>query len=328
MRRVSISTFVLFALFVSLACGQQPKKKRVAILDFDYGTVRSDVAAIYGTDQDVGKGITDMLVDRLVNDGTYSVIERKALDKILAEQNFSNSDRADPASAAKIGKLLGVSAIIVGSITQFGRDDKSTTVGGGGAGVVSRHFGFGGAGVGKKEAKAVVQITARIVDVNTGEILASAQGLGQSKRSGTSLSGVGGGSGGGGGGMFDSHASNFGATLIGEATNTAVTELATKLDASGANLPTVVVAIDGLVADVSGSTLILNVGKNQGINVGDSLKVTHAGREIKDPATGKVLRRVETDMGVVTITQVDDTSATGTYSGTAGVKVGDHVKRQ
>ena len=65
-----------------------------------------------------------------MNDGTYSVIERKALDKLITEQNFSNSDRADPNSAAKIGKLLGLNAIIVGSITQFGRDDKNTSVGG------------------------------------------------------------------------------------------------------------------------------------------------------------------------------------------------------
>jgi curli biogenesis system outer membrane secretion channel CsgG len=58
----------------------------------------------------------------LVRDGTYSVIERKAMDKILAEQNFSNSDRGNPASAAKLGKLLGVDAIIVGSVTQFDND--------------------------------------------------------------------------------------------------------------------------------------------------------------------------------------------------------------
>src|SRR6266436_7749908 len=208
MRRFT-SLLLLLVLLASFASAQ--KKKRVAILDFDYGTVRTDVAAIFGSDQDVGKGIADMLVDRLVNDGTYSVIERKALDKILAEQNFSNSDRADPTSAAKIGKLLGVDSIVVGSITQFGRDDKSTTVGGGGAGIVGRHFGFGGAGVNKKEAKAVVQITARLVMVNTGEIVASAQGMGTSKRAGTSLAGVGGGS--GGGGMFDSHSSNFANTL-------------------------------------------------------------------------------------------------------------------
>ena len=102
-------------------------------MNFDYATVQSSVAALFGTNQDIGKGIADILVDKLVNDGAYSVIERKQLDKILAEQNFSNSDRADPNSAAKIARILGVDAIIVGSITQFGRDDKSTDVGGGAA---------------------------------------------------------------------------------------------------------------------------------------------------------------------------------------------------
>ena len=83
-------------------------KKRVAVMNFDYGTVKTTVAQIFGSDQDVGKGISDLLVQKLVQDGKYSVIERNALDKILAEQNFSNSDRADSATAAKIGKILGV----------------------------------------------------------------------------------------------------------------------------------------------------------------------------------------------------------------------------
>jgi curli biogenesis system outer membrane secretion channel CsgG len=320
-RRV-ISLLVVTALFASTALAQG--KKRVAVMDFEYGTVHSNVAAIFGTDVDIGKGICDMLVDRLVNDGKYSVIERKALDKILAEQNFSNSDRADPSSAAKIGKLLGVNAIIVGSITQFGRDDKSTGVAGGGFG---RHLPFGAGGVKKSEGKAVVQVTARLVDVNTGEILASAQGLGESKRSSTSLGGFGAGSGGGGGGALDMHSSNFGATIIGEATNAAVTDVATKLDASSEKLPTTVIAIDGMVADVNGNTLIVNVGKNSGLQVGDKLKVNRTGKEIKDPATGKVLRRVDTPLGEVTLTEVDDTSSEGTYAGAPGVKVGDHVKR-
>jgi hypothetical protein len=61
--------------------------------------------------------------------------------------------------------------------------------------------------------------------------------------------------------------------------------------------------------------------------VGDKLQVTRVGREIKDPATGKVLRRTESPMGAITISEVDDSSAVGTYEGTAGVKVGDRVKR-
>src|SRR5437870_1767790 len=117
------------ALLLAAWCSPAQQKKRVAVMNFDYATVQNSVSAIFGTNQDIGKGIADLLVDKLVNDGTYSVIERKALDKILAEQNFSNSDRADATSAAKIGKVLGVDAIVIGSITQFGRDDKKTSVG-------------------------------------------------------------------------------------------------------------------------------------------------------------------------------------------------------
>ncbi len=77
--------------------------------------VQSGVAALVGSHRDVGKGIAgiaDLLVDKLVADGTYSVIGRKALDKILAGQNVSNSDRADPSSAARIARLPGVDAIM------------------------------------------------------------------------------------------------------------------------------------------------------------------------------------------------------------------------
>ena len=321
MRRLIITA----TLLASVVSAQD--KKRVAVMNFDYATVSTSVAQIFGSSNtDVGRGIADMLVDRLVNDGTYSVIERKALDKLIAEQNFSNSDRADPSSAAKIGKLLGVNAIVIGSITQFGRDDKSTNIGGGAIGGITGRFGVGG--VGKREAKAVVQVTARMVDVNTGEILASAPGTGESTRGGTSLLGAGGSSSGAGGGAYDMSSKNFGATIIGEATNKAVTEVAMKLEAAAPKLPAAAaIPVDGLVADVSGNELILNVGSSGGVKVGDVLKVARAGREIKDPATGKVLRRVDTDLGKVTITQVDASSSTGTYSGTPGVKVGDRVTK-
>src|SRR5437879_8259811 len=149
MRRAT-SLAALFCLFLTLpAIAQAPpapgapsptqgRKKRVAIMDFDYATVHSGVAAIFGQDVDVGKGISDLLVNYLVKDGGYSVIERKALDKILAEQNFSNSDRANVTSAARIGKMLGVAGIIVGSITQFGKENMNTNVGGAGGGTGGR----------------------------------------------------------------------------------------------------------------------------------------------------------------------------------------------
>src|SRR6202451_2117747 len=165
----------------------QGRKKRVAVFDFDYATVHAGVSGIFGQDVDIGKGISDLLVTYLVKDGSYSVIERKALDKILTEQNFSNSDRANPNSAAKIGKLLGVDAIIVGSITQFGNETKNTNIGGGGYGGA---FGLGG--VAHKKSKAIVAVTARLVDIDTGEILGVAEGKGESSRERTCLLGGGG----------------------------------------------------------------------------------------------------------------------------------------
>jgi curli biogenesis system outer membrane secretion channel CsgG len=306
-----------------VVCGAQ-QKKRVAIMDFDYATVQSNSAAIFGTNMDVGKGISDLLVDRLVTTGVYSVIERKALDKILAEQNFSNSDRADANSAAKIARILGVDAIIIGSITQFGRDDQSTSVGGGAIGGVTRRFGIGG--VARKESKAVVVVNARLIDTSTAEILAVASGKGESQRSGTSLLGAGGSSGTAAGGALDMKSSNFAATILGEAVSQSISQLASQLDQNATRLPTVKINVQGLVADATGGTLIINVGTRSGVKVGDRLQVTRKVREIKDPATGKVLRSVEDQLGVVTITEADEQSSVGVYAGASPAKVGDVVK--
>src|SRR5882672_589781 len=154
------------------ALGQAPEKRRVAVLEFQYGTVMTSVQSIFGGTQDIGRGISDLLIDKLVKDGTFRVIERREISKIIGEQNFSNSDRADPSSAAKIGRLLGVDTVIIGDITQFGRDDKNTGVGG----ALGRFDKYGVGNVGVRKAKAVVAVTARMVDVNTGEILASETG--------------------------------------------------------------------------------------------------------------------------------------------------------
>lgn len=294
-------------------------KKRVAVMNFDYGTVMSSVQSIFGTDQDVGKGISDLLVMKLVNDGKYSVIERAALDKVLAEQNFSNSNRADASSAAKIGKVLGVDAIIIGSITQFGRDDKKTTVGGGGYGL--GRFGLGG--VQSRNSKAVVAVTARLIDTNTAEILAAVEGTGESSRGGTSLVGAGGGWTGGGGGGLDMSSSNFGATILGEATHQAVDNLGQQLDDKATALPTHKVEFSGLVADVSGSTLILNVGRNAGLKTGDIVEISRVIRTVKDPATGKVLKAITNKIGDATVTEVDDNSATVTLNGGGPAMLGD-----
>jgi curli biogenesis system outer membrane secretion channel CsgG len=170
----------------------------------------------------------------------------------IAEQNFSNSDRADPNSAAKIARILGVDAIIIGSITQFGRDDKSTNVGGGAASSALGRFGIGG--VKTSKSTAVCTITARMIDTSTAEILASIQGHGEETRNGTGIVGTGGSYAGMAGGALDMKSSNFANTILGAAVNKATTDVAHGLDQKAASLPTApvkAVKIDGVVADVS-----------------------------------------------------------------------------
>jgi curli biogenesis system outer membrane secretion channel CsgG len=318
-----LAAFVLFLAALTTAQAQQ--KKRVAVMNFDYATVQSGVAALFGSNQDVGKGIADLLVDKLVSGGAYSVIERNALAKILAEQNFSNSDRADSATAAKIARVLGVDAIIIGSITQFGRDDKKTDVGGGALSHVTGRFGLGG--VRRSESTAVVQITARMINTSTAEILASVTAKGDSTRTGTGIIGAGGSKlGTEAGGAIDMRSTNFANTILGEAVTKTVTDLARQLEGKAGALPTTTIQISGLVADVSpDGTVIVNVGSKGGVKVGDRLDIKRMVREVRDPASGKVIRRVEDAVGSITITEVDEQSAVGKFAGPAPAKVGDSV---
>jgi curli biogenesis system outer membrane secretion channel CsgG len=233
MRKLGLPVALVVAAFVAtLPAPVQAQSSRptVAVLDLDYGTIQRWWEANW----DIGKGIADLIVDELVNDGSYRVIERKRLDAILAEQNFSNSDRADPGAATlvQVGKVLGVKYLIVGSITKFGTEKKDTKIGGGGWG----GGGFGLGKVGTSKGKATVGITTRIIDTTTGEIMASAKGEGESKRSGVMLGGGGGKWGGAGLGEIDMGSSDYRETIIGEATEIAVKDLAAKLVAARGRL--------------------------------------------------------------------------------------------
>ena len=199
----SLAAAVLVFGLAGPASAQGAKRTTVAVMDFDYGTVNH-----WWGQYDIGKGMADQVVDSLVNDGTFRVIERKKLDTVLAEQDFAQSDRADPSAAklAKIGKVLGVKYIISGSITKFGGEEKSYGAGGIGGGKIG--------GLGLKKAKTYVTLTARMIDATSGEILVSAKGEGISNKGGGIKVGAGGG---GGGAGFSMGSSDYKDSAIGEA---------------------------------------------------------------------------------------------------------------
>ena len=166
-----VALFTAFTLTLSTpSFAQKNARPQIAVLDFDFGAVDN-----WWGQYDIGKGIADQLVDALVEDGSFRVIERKKLATILGEQDFAASGRADPSAAtmAKIGKVLGIKYLLVGSITKFSTEKK-------GQGIRVK-----GIGLGAGKAKSDCRLTGRIIDMTTGEIMLSAKGVGESTKGGS-----------------------------------------------------------------------------------------------------------------------------------------------
>jgi curli biogenesis system outer membrane secretion channel CsgG len=165
--RLAFLAGVAACLALAGSAEAQSKRPMVAVTDFEYGTVDN-----WWGQYDIGKGMADQVVNALLEDGSFRVIERKKLDTVMAEQDFTNSDRADPKTTIKLGKLLGVRYIVTGSITKFSTEKR-------GGGVRVKGIGLGGS-----KAKSEVALTLRMIDTTTGEIMISAKGLGESSKGG------------------------------------------------------------------------------------------------------------------------------------------------
>ena len=107
--------------------------KRVAIIYFENS---SDDASL----NKLKKGLADMMITDLSNINMLNIVERDRLEAILKEQKLSKSSQVDPATAAKVGKLLGAQIILTG---------------------------------GYFEMMGSLRIDARFIDVETGKILKS-----------------------------------------------------------------------------------------------------------------------------------------------------------
>jgi len=302
----------------------QAQKKRVIVDEFDYSTVKTAVQSVFNTQQDIGKGIRAMLVTRLAQANKVVIVERAKMATLTKEQDFNASNRVKQGSGARVGQISGADAMLSGDIVVFGRDDKKRSVKGGGliGGVI------GGIASSKNEDKAVVTIDYRLIDAETSEIIATGEAKGESVRKGNALGAIGGVLGKGVAGVqIDMTSSNFAQTIIGEATQDCVNKLADILLEQTANMKKTVREVEGRVADVSGKTLVLNVGSNDGVNVGEVFEVLNIVREVKDPVTKETLDVVTEKTGEMTITSVRDKVATGTYTGSPA-KVGFMARKK
>lgn len=328
-KNISIAAFLaicsLVVTFTPLTHAQAaPDKKRVAVDPFDYSTVRTVVQQVFGTDQDIGRGIQAMLVKRITTEGKMIVVERGKLQKIEAEQDLNAGNRVQKGTGARIGKIRGADALLYGDIVTFGRDDKKKTIAGG---------GFAGAVVGgvlnsRKESKAVVVVDYRLVDAETSEVIASGEARGESSRKSNGFGGFMAGFAGGMGVSVDMTSSNFAETIIGEATMDCVNKLAAFLNEQVPNLATKKIDIDGRVAYVNGASLTLNVGSDAGVVTGDKFDISRILNEVRDPQTNEVIDLATDKIGEIVITTVKPKVSIGAFTGSGKPKIGDDAKKQ
>src|SRR5215210_3235678 len=169
---LALCAAMLCALAVTVASAEEKSgKPRIAVIEFKN---KADNQWWYHGGAEAAQ---DVFVTELVKSGKFRVVEREQLEALMQEKNLTLSGDVDPATAVRIGKLLGVNYILTGAVTEYG----NTNVGGGGFGVSA----------GKK--KFVAAMNARLIDTSTGEIVWADEGREEESSIKVSVFGVGGG---------------------------------------------------------------------------------------------------------------------------------------
>ncbi len=287
----ALAAFALAAaLLPSWAAGQQAKP-RIAVLGFQNNSTFS-----YWGDR-LGEAATDELTTQLVKSGAFTVVERQQVNAILEEQHFGLSGAVNASTAAEIGKILGVQAVLLGSITQFSVDRKSTGIG-------SFRATF---------TEAESKLDVRLVNTTTAEIMAVAEGGGKKRMGGVGWDNF-------------SFERDFDAGLAQEALRPAVEgavkEVVAQREVLAAIAP--VSAPASVVGSPEAGVVYIDQGANMGIQVGQRFDVLRVVDEIRD-AAGNVLDRVTEPVGVIEVTRVlSQSSICSVVEGEA--KEGDTVR--
>lgn len=92
------------------AQAQSMNKPTVAVIEFDNAAMvkRDEFAAMT-------IGVQIMLTSALATNPGIQMVEREKIQQLLAEQNLAASGRIDPATAAKVGKIVGARYVLLGA---------------------------------------------------------------------------------------------------------------------------------------------------------------------------------------------------------------------
>jgi curli biogenesis system outer membrane secretion channel CsgG len=219
-------------------------KRKIAVARFSNSTRYGKSLLSENESDPLADQAADMLVSRLTDSGRFIVFERDHLDAIARENEILKLDASS--------NLVGVDALIIGSVTEFGRSTE------GQSGFLSS----------TKRQSARATVEARLVDPRSGLVIFSASGKGESSVESGEVAG------------FGSQA-GYDAKINDAAISAAVSDLTSELIGK---LQTRRWSTDILRADAS--SVYMSGGSRQGLKVGDRFAVETRGEVIRSGQTG------------------------------------------
>ncbi len=281
MLRRLLSVFLIFLLFGGMLQARDTRP-RIAIVDFDV----NDSGLWVGFrphKREISAALVELFTTALVERGSVRVFERKRLEAIMKEQNLSMSGNVDPATAVKIGKLIGVQYILTGKITRFAYKGKSFDA-------------FFKVGFKFKNKKLEGRLDIRLIRTDTGEVVYVDKGMGEKKFMNLRIATIGGGT-------------DYDETMVNDIFEPIVEQMADKLSKRVQELkieaPEMKVK-EGKVIAVKGSTVFINMGSLKGVNEGDVFTIKKKGEVLIDPDTGEELGAEMTVVGTLKVIEVKE----------------------
>jgi curli biogenesis system outer membrane secretion channel CsgG len=268
-------------------------KKTVAVAGFEAPELMQGGAT--------AEELTALLVDALLRDGRFVVLERAALADVQNEQQLSRG------GAAGAGRVLGASAIVRGTITKF-----EPAASGGSLGLGNVPF-LGGGAAGASARTAVVTISLRVIDATTSQILfvGSASGRGTTKSINIDASA----------GLYNWNGGAFLKTPLGEALQDAIRQSVDQIAIGMQKVPW-----SASVIENDGKSVYIAAGMDQGVWTGAVFHVYRKSRELTDPATGVILEVLYDPVGTVQVQSVRDKISIATITSGNPPARGDIVR--
>ncbi len=261
-------------------------KLRVGVVNFQNKTPSKRIG--------IGEAAADILGTILQKTKRFIIIPQQDIASILDQQALGASGAIDPATAAKMGKILGLNAMVTGAITAYSEAEEGSDY------LVYK----------KKKQIARVTVDYRIVDTTTGIQIAADSGQGVYEKATGGALGL---------GSKASYDSDLRDGALRDALTKAMVNMLQQFERQ---------EWSGRIASIKGRTVYLNAGQKTGLKVGDLLMVQELGEEIIDPQTNVSLGRAPGSMkGELMITGFfgNDGSVATIKSGT-GFKQNDLVK--